>query len=303
MLKCMRCLHFAAAAALLMPGPSGAQRVPGRDLLRFPLGTLAEAPALALETGDGFQNAAAIRLAGDARVRATAVALNTGSERGVSAQLAAVAVALPDDFTVGLSVARASIDGIAQTDADPSPIGRDVPYSTVVVSLAGARRTVEHVTTGVAIRYRAGDLDGVHRSVVGLDGGVLADRLFGYDARLGVSSFLWSPGAGGSEEAAYSAAIDTRIVGTDSTRQVRGGYSYTAADGASAEHYVFVSGRYTRWLGRVGVSRAAAYGHDDTTVRLGLGLRYARYTVGLSREASPAGFDPTYQFLLSGIFR
>jgi len=32
-------------------------------------------------------------------------------------------------------------------------------------------------------------------------------------------------------------------------------------------------------------------------------VRYARYTVGLSREESAGGFDPTYQVVLSGIFR
>jgi len=303
MLKCMRCLHFAAGAALLWSSPSEAQRVPGRDLLRYPLGTLAEAPALALESGDGFQNAAAIQLPNGARVRATAVALNTDTERGVSAQLAAVAVALPGEITVALSAVRASINGIARAEADPSPIGRDIPYSTVVLSLSGARRTVEHVTSGIAVRYRTGEVDGVQRATVGLDGGLVAERLFGYDARLGVSSFLWSPGAGGSEEAAYSGAVDARIVGVDSMRQLRGGYSYTAADEASAGHYVFMSGRLARWLGRVGVARSAPYRHEATTVRLGLGLRYARYTVGLSREDSPGGFDPTYQFLLSGIFR
>jgi len=52
MLKSMRCLSFAACAALLLPSPSDAQSVPGRDLLRYPLGTLAEAPALATETGE-----------------------------------------------------------------------------------------------------------------------------------------------------------------------------------------------------------------------------------------------------------
>jgi len=38
-------------------------------------------------------------------------------------------------------------------------------------------------------------------------------------------------------------------------------------------------------------------------LRVALGVRYARYTVGLSREDSAGGFDPTYQFALSGMFR
>jgi len=303
MLKSMRCLSFAACAALLLPSPSDAQSVPGRDLLRYPLGTLAEAPALATETGDGFQNPAAIRLPTDGFIRGTVVALNTGTDRGVGAQLAAIAVGLPQRITVAFSAAHASITGISQTIEDPQPIGRDIPYSTLVLSLTGARRSLKYVTTGVAVRYRTGEVDGLRRSTIGLDGGVLAERVFGYDARFGVSSFMWGPGADDSEDASFSAAFDARVFGPDSTRQARVGFSYTFEDGPSAGYYVFTSGRYSRWIARAGVARTEAFGHHDTVLRLGLALRYARYTVGLSREESAGGFDPTYQFVLSGIFR
>jgi hypothetical protein len=303
MLKSMRCLHFAAAAAFVVPGSSEAQRVPGRDLLTYPLGTLAEAPALATETGDGFQNPAAIRLARGTSVRGTVVALNTGTDRGVSAQLASVSVALPQEITIAFSAARAAIDGIGHTIDDPQPIGSDIPYSTLVLSLSGARRSVENVTSGIAVRYRTGELDGLRRSTFGLDGGVLVERVLGYDARLGVSSFMWGPGAGDSKDASFSTAVDARAFGADSTRQARLGYSYTFDDGASAGHYVFASGRYSRWITRLGISRSEVYGTADTSLRLALGLRYARYTVGLSREESAGGFDPTYQFVLSGTFR
>jgi hypothetical protein len=40
----MRCLNFAATATVLVAAPSEAQRVPGRDLLHFPIGSLAEEP-------------------------------------------------------------------------------------------------------------------------------------------------------------------------------------------------------------------------------------------------------------------
>jgi hypothetical protein len=303
MLKSMRCLSFAAGAALLSASPSNAQRVPGRDLLQYPLGTLAEAPALALETGDGFQNPAAIRLPDSTRFRGTVVALNTGTDRGVSAQLASVAMALPQRISVAFSAARASITGIGQTLSDPQLIGRDIPYSTLVLSLSGARRSLKHVTSGVAVRYRTGEVDGLRRSTFGLDGGVLAERILGYDARVGVSSFLWGPGAGDSDDASFSGAFDARVIGADSLRQARVGYSYTFDDAATAGHYVFTSGRYSRWIARAGIARTTAFGHSDTAIRLALGVRYARYTVGLSREESAGGFDPTYQFVLSGMFR
>jgi len=303
MLKSMRCLSFAAIAAFLLPSPCDAQRVPGRDLLQYPLGTLAEAPALAIETGDGFQNPAAIRLPDSTRLRGTVVALNTGIDRGVSAQLAAISVGLPQRITVAFSAARAAVSGIGHTTSDPQVIGQEIPYSTLVLSLTGARRSLEHVTSGVSVRYRTGEVDGLRRSTFGLDGGVLAERLFGFDARLGVSSFMWGPGAGDGEDASFSTAVDARVFGADSTHQARVGYSYTFDDAASAGHYIFTSGRYSRWIARAGIARTTAFGHSDTALRLAVGVRYARYTVGLSREESAGGFDPTYQFVLSGLFR
>ena len=302
-LKSMRCLNFAAAAAFLPIAASEAQRVPGRDLLYYPIGTLAEAPALALDSGDGFQNPAAIRLPQDTRFRGTAIALNTGTDRGVSAQLAAFAAKLPGRFTVGLSAVRSAIDGIGQTSDDPQPFTGDMPYSTFVLSLTGARETAHHVTSGIAVRYRRGDVAGVTQSTFGLDGGVIVDRLFGLDVRLGASSFLWGPGSGEGQDASFSGALDSRVIGADSTRQVRVGYSFAAGEAAAGGHYVFASGRYARWIARAGVARTSVFGGHDTSLRLALGLRYARYTVGLSREESAGGFDPTYQFVLSGVFR
>ena len=302
-LKSMRCLNFAAAVAILPIAASEAQRFPGRDLLDFPIGTLAEAPALALDSGDGFQNPAAIRLAEGTRARGTAIALNTGTDRGVSSQLIAVAANVPGGFTVGLSAVHAGISGIAETADDPQPIGDDIPYSTFVVSLTGARESTRHITSGVALRYRTGEVDGVSRSTFGLDGGLLVERLFGLDARFGISSFMWGPGAGEGSDASYTGAVDSRVIGADSTRQARLGYSYTAGEGAAGGHYVFATGRYSRWIARVGVARTSAFGASDTSIRLALILRYARYTVGLSREESAGGFDPTYQFVLSGVFR
>jgi hypothetical protein len=302
-LKCMRCLNFAAAAALILAGRTEAQRVPGRDLLHYPIGTLAEAPSLALDSGDGFQNPAAVHLSGATKIRGTAVALNTGTDRGVSAQLASVAVLLPQQVTVGFSAVRASINGIGHTLTDPQPIGRDIPYSTLVLSLSGARRSLEHLTSGVAVRYRTGEMNGVRRSTFGLDGGVIADRILGYDARVGLSTFLWGPGAGEGKDASFSSAFDARVIGPDSTHQARVGYSYTFADGASPGHYVFASGRYARWIARAGIAHTDVFGNADTSLRLALGVRYARYSVGLSREESAGGFDPTYQFVLSGVFR
>jgi hypothetical protein len=286
-----------------LASPSEAQRVPGRDLLHFPIGTLAEAPSLALDAGNGFQNPAAVRLPDSTKFRGTVVALNTGTDLGVSAQLAEIAMAFPNEITVGFSAVRAGINGIGRTLDDPQQVGRDVPYSTLVLSLTGARRSVAHLTSGIAVRYRTGEVDGSRRSTVGLDGGLIADHVFGYDIRIGLSSFLWGPGSAEGHDASFSTALDARVFGPDTTHQARIGYSYTFADGASAGHYFFVSGRYARWIARGGMARTNAFGTTDTALRLALAFRYARYTVGLSREDSAGGFDPTYQFALSGVFR
>jgi len=299
----MRCLNFAAAAAIVLASPSEAQRVPGRDLLNYPIGALAEAPSLARETGDGFQNPAAVRLPDSTKIRGTVVALNTGPDLGVSAQLASIAFGLPSEIAVGFSAVRATINGVGRTLDDPQPIGRDIPYSTLVLSLTGARRSGEHLTSGIAARYRTGNVEGTRRSTIGLDGGLIVDHVFGYDMSIGVSSFLWGPGSGEGEEASFSTAFDARVFGPDTTHQARVGYSYTFGDGAAAGHYVFLSGRYARWIARGGVVRTNVFGITDTAMRLALCLRYARYTVGLSREDSAGGFDPTYQFALSGVFR
>jgi hypothetical protein len=298
----MRCFNFAAAAVFIVAAPSDAQRVPGGDLLHYQVGSLAEAPSLALDTGDGFLNPAAILLTGGTRIRGTVVALNTGTDRGVSEQLAAVAFALPQDITVAFSAVHAAIDGIARTIADPEPVGRDIPYNTYVLSLSGAKQSLDHLTSGLSLRYRAGEVDGDRRATVGLDGGLILDHLFGHDIRAGASSFLWGLGARSSDDATFSGAVDARVIG-DTTRQARIGYSYTVGDGASTGHYLFASGRYARWIVRAGIARTSAYGADDTALRLALGVRYARYTVGLSREESAGGFDPTYQFVLTGTFK
>jgi len=63
-LKLMCRITFAAVAAAAALSPLQAQQVPGRQLYDFPLGALAEAPALANSAGGGFWNPATIALRG-----------------------------------------------------------------------------------------------------------------------------------------------------------------------------------------------------------------------------------------------
>ncbi|MDA1082336.1 MAG: hypothetical protein O2973_11810 [Gemmatimonadetes bacterium] len=57
--------------------------------------------------------------------------------------------------------------------------------------------------------------------------------------------------------------------------------------------------RYRAWEVRAGPVRTTAYGTTNVRSRLAVAVRYARYSVGLSREESAAGLTPSYQFILS----
>jgi hypothetical protein len=288
-------------AAVLFPGPLSAQRVPGRELLELPIGAIGEPVAIATEGGDGFRNPAALLLPGTLKARGTVATLATGAQ-DVSAQLIAAAYALPDRTTVGLSLVHAAVSGIARTETDPQSVGADVPYNTLVVSATVARRQLEHVVAGASLRYQTGQLDGSRGSTVGIDGGVLVTGLTRrFDARVGASSFLWSPGAGRGDGVGLNVAGDARAVGRDSLASARVGYSFDYTGDLGYEHYGFATGRLGRWEARAGMARNTAFDDTVTLLRFAIGLHYARYTLGVAREDNPAGLAPTYQFMLSAV--
>ena len=305
--KFMRHLGFpalilagAAAVHAARPARADAQQVPGRDLLEFPIGTVAEAPAFARQTGDGFWNPALVALPEGTLFRVGAAALVTPPEQGVAAHMIGVSVGLPDRTTVGLSVVRASIADLVATASDPQSID-DLPYSTIVASLSAARRQHRHVVIGGAIRYRVGELDGVHGTSVGVDGGVLADGLTRRDVRVALSTFLWQPANAQNERTRYSVASDVRVLGADERREARAGYAFAYTEGLTREHYGFAAGRHGAWEGRVGVAHVVAYDDRAWRMRLGLGLHYARYVIGIARDENGAGLKPIYQFTLSAL--
>src|SRR5687768_1791046 len=218
----MRCTVFASTLALAMAGvaPSGtAQVVPGRDLLELPIATVAEAQVLATLAGDGLWNPATIFLRNGARYRISAASLEGPHDQGVSAHLLAASYALHPRTTVGLAVSRASVSDLIRTEDDPQSVGGEIPYNTIVASATIARRTSDFFTAAVAVRYRAGELDGVRSGAVGIDGGVMADGFAWRDVRVAASTFLWRPANDAAERTRFSIGGDLRIVGTDSLRQ------------------------------------------------------------------------------------
>lgn len=293
--------RLAIAAVLLagLTGLAGAQQVPGRDLLDFQVGTIGEAPALAHLSGDGLWNPAAVAVPGDLLARFSASTLHAPSEQAVSAASLSASVRVRTTTTVSLGVVRAGVSDLLRTDTDPQTIGGEVPYNTTVISATVARRH-EQFVLGLAARYRHGRLDDIQRGAVGLDAGAIAEDLLRGRIRLAAATFLWRPGgSGGARQVSYNLAGDVRFAGPDSLQEARAGYALLIGDHDVTEHFGFVAGRYGPVEGRAGMARFDAFGHTEWRMRLGLGLHYARYTVGIAREENGAGLAPVYQFALS----
>jgi hypothetical protein len=295
----MRRFVLASLTVALASAPAHAQQLPGRDLFDLPVAALAEGTALALFAGDGLRNPASLHVSAGERGRLSLSSLATGREQRVSAQTVALAYVIRRN-TVGVSVARSGVSDIARTDTDPQTVGPDVPYGLVVVSLAGARREGNTLTSGIALRYQAGELDSERRSELGLDAGVIVDSVSGRDVTLAASSFLWRPGARGGSGAAFSGAVDAgaitlRRVGNTN---VRVGYAWTGTMEMTNEHFGYVTLRTRVWDVRVGAARIETANDVTTRLRIALGARSGRYRLGVAREESPYGLSPSYVFML-----
>ena len=299
----MRRLIFAGIFCSTFASPAGAQRVPGRDLLEITLGAGADVPALATESGSGVWNPAAAGLPEGARARLAAGALQGASDQGLGAQLLEAALAGPRRTTVGIAVLRASVDELVRTETDPQSIGGEIPYHTTLISLHAAQRRTEHLSAGLALRYRTGQLDGDEHGELGADAGVLASDLGPRDVRIGASTFLWQPAGAAEANATFHAGADIRVMGPDSTREGRLGYGFGYTLRGAREHYGVISGRLSRLSGRLGTAYSEEFGYYEWRLRLGVGLHYARYVVGVVREENGAGMAPVYQFTLSALIR
>ena len=297
----MRRLIFAGLLCISVPASALAQRVPGRELLDYQLGTGGDAAAIASETGDGVWNPATILLPAGARARLAAGALVSAPDQGIDAQLLVATLALPGRTTVGISVLRASVDGLVRTDTDPQSFGGEIPYATTLASVGAARRILGTLVAGASLRYRQGRMDGIKRGAAGVDVGLLATDLGAVDGRIGVSTFLWRPGD--MDGAVLSASGDLRLVGSDSAHEGRVGYAGAVTKRGGREHYFVASARSSRISARAGVAREDDFGNAQWRARLGIGLHYARYTIAVAREENGAGLDPTYHLTLSALIR
>lgn len=281
-------------------GQSG--QIPGRDLLTFPIGLTAEAPALGVTAGSGFWNPATVLLPDGYDWRVAASAMNAPSDIAVSAQLFSIATRVRGT-TLGVSVTLASVADILRTDTDPQSIGNAIPYGTAVYSLSVARRLSPHLIVGAAFRERSGTLDDVSRSGASFDLGVVAEHLTRFDVKVGASSFLFSPGTAAAEPASWIFGVDGRVAGPDSLHAVRAGYSLQVEQGLFTEHFLFASARWGDWEVRGGPVQTDIFGGANFRLRLGIILHYFGYAVGVAREDGVNGLAPTYQFSLVSLFK
>lgn len=283
-------------------GHAQSTAIPGRDLLGFPIGLVAEPAALPGIFGLGLWNPASAVLPPDARMRLAVAAMNTPADLSVSAQAASVSAHWRGS-TVTVSLTRAAVAGLVRTESDPLTVGNDVAYSTVVSSLGLARAATSRLSWGVALRARAGQIDLDRGGGVSVDGGAVLQHLPVLDARVGASTFLASPWSGGRERATVMASVDARAWGTDSLHSARAGIAGSATQGTGSDLFAFASGRYQAWELRGGVVRTSAYAAINFRARIAVVVHHAGYTVGIAREGTPSGFPPTYQFVLGSLVR
>ena len=288
---------FAACAAAAALSPLRAQQVPGRQLFDFPLGTLAEAPALATAAGGGFWNPATVALKGADQFAFSIAALNSPIEQGVSAELGTAAYQVRPGVTAGLSFATSGVSDLLRTDTDPLSLGSAIPYSSSIISgiLAAGRGPASF---GIALRRRTGTVDRIQGRATSMDVGALVDRPRGLPVRLALASFLLSPSRG-LERASAVGAVEGYIPVAAS--DLRLGVSYQQDEGGSNERFVYASARNRLVDVRGGLARQASYGTATTRLRLGVGIHYHHYLVGVAREDGTAGLGASYQFVLTTV--
>jgi hypothetical protein len=300
-LKYMSRFTFAALVSVIVTSAAAAQQVPGRDLLEFPVGLLAEPPALSSRMPAGLWNPAAASLPANSRGTIGFAGLMTPSDQGVSLAMLAGEVRVRRDLIATLSLAQASVQDIFRTNTDPTTNFGEIPYSTTVVSL-GAAAARGPLSVGVAGRFRHARFDAERSGVLSVDAGAVLNRVAGTPIRIAASTFLFSPSRS-KESATYSFATDIPVFQRDSAFVVRGGYSASQTEHRGHEDYGFAAATYRQVDASAGVARLNAYGHISYRLRLGIGLRYAGYNVAFGREDGAAGVEASYQVLVTRAIR
>jgi hypothetical protein len=295
-LNYMSRLIFAALAGVFMARAAAAQQVPGRDLLEFPLGVLADAPPLSTQMIGGLWNPAAAVLSPGRNSGFGFAGRTTPQELGVRLDMVGGAYRATQSIVTSLSFAQASVADILKTETDPTSLGGEISYGTTVVS-AGLATSYKTATGGVSLRYRWGNVGGDHSSAFATDVGASLDSIAHTPVRIAVSTFLLSPN--GTADASFLAAADVPVFRRDSTAMIRVGMSEMKTTGRGDERYAFATGKYRQIDLSCGVATVHEFGNSSRRWRLGLGVHRAGYTVAIGREDGGAGFGGSYQFVLT----
>jgi len=305
-LKYMSRFTFAAlvsAVVASVAAPAAAQQVPGRDLLEFPIGLVAESAPLSSRMAGGLWNPATSALGPNARGEIGLAGLTTPKDQGVSLEMLAAEYRFAPRLTGSLSYAQASVADIFRTDTDPQSLpGGEIRYATSLLSFGIATMLNRDVTLGVAGRYRWAAIDTARTGVLAVDAGAVVDRIAGTPLRVALSTFLFSPSRS-REAATYEVAADAPVYKRDSSLAVRAGVSVNHTEGRGHEDYFFSTASYREFDASAGLVESHAYGSSDQRLRLGLGVRYASYTLAFGREEGAGGFPASYQFLFTRIIK
>jgi hypothetical protein len=297
--KYMSRFIFAALGWLCINSAAHAQQAPGRDLFEFPLGLLGEAAALSSQMAGGLWNPASAALAAPRRAAFGFAGLTTPQEQGVQLNLVAAAYNVRPRLTASLSLASASVNDVLRTDTDPQSLGGEIPYNSTILSL-GAAASRANTVFGLTARYRWGTSDEEHTGVLGVDAGLVVDRIAHSPVRVALSTFLFSP-ARRASDATYLAAADVPLFSRDSTLRLRAGVSVSHTEGRGHGEYTFGTLRYRQIDISAGLSETFDYGNLSRGWRLGCGLNYAGYTVAIGREDGAAGLGASYQFVFKRV--
>jgi hypothetical protein len=293
-------LIFAALASISIAGAAEAQQVPGRDLLEFPLGLLADAPALSTQMTGGLWNPAATMLGASRRSAIGIAGLTTPQDQGVRLDMIGGAYRIRPTVVASLSFAQASVADILRTESDPMSRGNEIAYGTMLLS-AGTAVKRKDVSLGLMGRYRWGSFDTDRAGTFALDAGAILDHVAHTPVRVAVSTFLFSPSSH-SQEATYLAAADVPLVRRDTTFLIRAGYSLSQTEGRGREDYAFGTSVFHQVDLSGGIAQTSIYGHSSHRLRLGFGVRSAGYHIAIGREDGATGFGASYQFLFTRVF-
>lgn len=279
------------------------QPVPARDLWDFPLGAVGAPAALSSEAGVGLWNPATMALPADRRWQAGVASLSTGAEQGVEGQLLGLTYRGSSGTSFGLSVGRAAVGGLVQTDTDPQSLGT-LPYESWLVSATAARPVLPWLTVGAAARWRQGRAEREVESALAADVGLVAHDLPWRDARFAIGSFLWRPGREPEDRPLITAASDVRVAGSGTLREVRVGLAGQGATRGqrartSRELGPIASGRLGPIEARVAMPFVRSGDQRVTRTRFALQLHLSRFVVGVGREDANVGLGPLYQFTFS----